>query len=137
MQKAKCQKRSKTKESATICIGGIINSHEAFRDVTPNQFFAALAHLGLPIEKDSRLKSAKGLETYYVPKDCLEHLRDYGIWTPLVGYLHYKQYSVHYAVYQIIKGITKDVDKYDIEIIKQNLNITELIPIKVKRYDTK
>lgn len=136
MQEAKCRKK-KTKQSAQIYIGGIINSHEAFIDVTPKQFYSGLAHLGLPVEKDSRLKSIKGLESYYVPHECLEDIRPYGIWTTLIGYIHYKQHSLHYTIYQIIEPILKEIENYDLETIKQNMDIKELIPIKVKRYNAK
>ena len=136
MPKAKCQK-FKEKQTADICICGITNSHEAFVDVSEKKFFSALAHLGLDIEKDSRLKGIKNIEMYYVPKEYLEELRTYGIWTQLVGYLHYKQYSVHYVIYQTIENILQEIDNYDLETIKKNLNIKELIPTQVKRYNVK
>lgn len=133
MQKLKLQKQ--TKKTADILIGGITNGHAAFVDVTEKEFFVALSHLKIAIEKDSRLKKSNKLETFYIEKNSLENnleeLRSYGMYTPLIGYIHYNQYSLHHSLqHNMDCSCLKD---HHIEAIKKRLNIKAHTPIEIKR----
>ncbi len=131
--KMKTKKKIKKNESATIYIRGIVANSDAFYTVSAKQFFVGLTQLGRPLNIDLRLKDSHKLDTYHVNQSDLDNFRLYGIHTTLVGYIYKSTYRIHYSLYHTIQNILHMVDKYNLDIIKANLRIKELVPVEVKR----
>lgn len=129
MPKVNSQKSIKNKRFDDISIQGIVGVNYTFHIVSEKAFYSGLAHLGLndPVYVDSRLLKSHKLEIFNLSNGDLDDLRDYGVDTKLIRYIHYNQHYLHNTALNEIECILHCIEEYNLETIKYPITLIPFI----------